>query len=224
MSQQARILQLQLCLGEFLPDRPAVLEERNDEIEFRVVNNDGARESVVVLTGLKCLFQKQLPKMRKDYEGGTLMLCSMLPRIRYPEVGRMLLKQKEVVQAKIRAISKSHIVHQQSQQWANIVVSPIDPLAIPAIRETGWCLDMDDLSREPRHGPHFNELRRVLYQIRNHKQAWPFLHPVKDEAPDNYNVITTPMDLSTMEERLMHDSCHAPRDFFNDLKLVFMCG
>ncbi|KAH1290857.1 histone acetyltransferase, partial [Aspergillus fumigatus] len=30
----------------------------------------------------------------KDYEGGTLMQCSMIPRIRYLEVGRMLLKQK----------------------------------------------------------------------------------------------------------------------------------
>lgn len=47
--------------------KPAVLEERNGEIEFRVVNNDGARENWIVLTGLKCLFQKQLPKMPKDY-------------------------------------------------------------------------------------------------------------------------------------------------------------
>lgn len=311
--------------------KPAVLEERSGEIEIRVVNNDGARENMVVLTGLKCLFQKQLPKMPKDYiarlvydrnhlsvaivkkpleviggiayrpfgsrkfaeivfcavssdqqvkgygahlmahlkdyvratspvmhfltyadnyatgyfqkqgftkeitldksiwmgyikdyEGGTLMQCSMLPRIRYLEVGRMLLKQKEVVQAKIRAISKSHIVHRPPHQWANGEVAPIDPLSIPAIQATGWCPDMDELAREPRHGPHFNELRRVLYQIQNHKQAWPFLHPVnKDEVPDYYNVITTPMDLSTMEERLMHDSYNTPKDFFNDLKLVF---
>jgi histone acetyltransferase len=32
-----------------------------------VVNNDGSRDSFVVLTGLKCIFQKQLPKMPKDY-------------------------------------------------------------------------------------------------------------------------------------------------------------
>ena len=47
--------------------KPAVLEERNGEIEFRVINNDGARDSWIILTGLKCLFQKQLPKMPKDY-------------------------------------------------------------------------------------------------------------------------------------------------------------
>ena len=49
------------------PERPAVIEERNGEIEFRVVNNDNKRESLIILTGLKCIFQKQLPKMPKDY-------------------------------------------------------------------------------------------------------------------------------------------------------------
>jgi len=49
------------------PEKPAVIEERNGEIEFRVVNNDGSRESTIILTGLKCIFQKQLPKMPKDY-------------------------------------------------------------------------------------------------------------------------------------------------------------
>ena len=47
--------------------QPAVLEERNGEIEFRVVNNDNERESLIIMTGLKCIFQKQLPKMPKDY-------------------------------------------------------------------------------------------------------------------------------------------------------------
>ncbi|KAI2629801.1 histone acetyltransferase GCN5 [Hypoxylon sp. NC1633] len=313
------------------PDRPAVLEERNSEIEFRVVNNDGTRESMIVLTGLKCLFQKQLPKMPKDYiarlvydrnhlsiaivknpleviagisfrefrarkfaeivfcavqsdqqvkgygahlmahfkdyvkatspamhfltyadnyatgyfqkqgftkeitldksvwmgyikdyEGGTLMQCSMLPRVRYLEAGRMLLKQKETVQAKIRLLSKSHIIHQPPQQWANGVITPIDPLSIPAIRATGWSPDMDVLAREPRHGPHFNELRRFLYRMQNHKQAWPFLNPVsKDEVPDYYNVITSPMDLSTVEDKLAHDLYTVPKDLVDDLKLIF---
>ncbi|EGU85426.1 hypothetical protein FOXB_04059, partial [Fusarium oxysporum f. sp. conglutinans Fo5176] len=50
-----------------LPEKPAVIEERNGEIEFRVVNNDGDRESLIVLGGLKCVFQKQLPEMPKSY-------------------------------------------------------------------------------------------------------------------------------------------------------------
>ncbi|KAL2201313.1 histone acetyltransferase GCN5-like protein [Corynascus similis CBS 632.67] len=312
------------------PEKPAVVEERNGEIQFRVVNNDGSRESMIILTGLKCLFQKQLPKMPKDYiarlvydrthlsiaivktplteviggitfrefrarkfaeivfcavssdqqvkgygahlmahlkdyvkatspvmhfltyadnyatgyfqkqgftkdisldksvwmgyikdyEGGTLMQCSMVPRIRYLEVGRMLLKQKEMVQAKIRCRSRSHVVHQPPSDWADGV--PVDPLSIPAIRATGWSPDMDELARVPRHGPHFNEMRRFLYQVQNHKQAWPFLNPVnKDEVPDYYNLIETPMDLSTMEEKLERDSYETPQDLVADLKLIF---
>ncbi|KAH8198647.1 hypothetical protein TruAng_007188 [Truncatella angustata] len=308
-----------------------VLDERNREIEYRVVNNDGARESTIILTGLKCLFQKQLPKMPKDYiarlvydhahtsiaivkmpleviggisfrefrdrkfaeivfcavssdqqvkgyaahlmahlkdfakatspvmhflayadnnatgyfqkqgftkeitlgksvwmgyirdyEGGTLMQCSMAPRIRYLELGRMLLRQKETVQTKIRLLSKSHIVHQPSQEWANGVITPINPLSIPAIRATGWSPDMDELARAPRHGPHFNELRRFLYRVQSHKQAWPFLKPVnRDEVPDYYNAITSPMDLPTIEERLDSDLYAAPKDLVADLKLIF---
>jgi histone acetyltransferase len=158
----------------------------------------------------------------KDYEGGTLVQCSMLPRVRYLEAGRMLLKQKETIQAKICLLSKSHIIHQPPQQWANGVVTPIDPLSIPAIRATGWSPDMDKLARVPRHGPHFNELRRFLCQIQNHQQAWPFVKPVnKNEVPDYYDVITTPMDLSTVEERLEQDYYAAPKNLVDDLKLIF---
>ncbi|ERS98522.1 hypothetical protein HMPREF1624_05306 [Sporothrix schenckii ATCC 58251] len=317
------------------PEKPAVVEERNGEIQFKVVNNDNARESMIILTGLKNLFQKQLPKMPKDYiarlvydrthvslaivrhpleviggiairpfnerrfaeivfcavssdqqvkgygahmmahlkdyvkatspvmhfltyadnyatgyfqkqgftkeitldkplwmgyikdyEGGTLMQCSMVPRVRYLEVGRLLLKQKETIRAKIRPLSKSHVVHAPPAQWAAAAAAgealpAIDPLAIPAIQATGWSPDMDALGRVPRHGPHFNELRRFLYQIQNHKQAWPFLTPVnRDEVPDYYNVIKSPMDLSTMEEKLERDAYATPKDLVEDLKLV----
>ncbi|KAI1270052.1 histone acetyltransferase GCN5-like protein [Xylariaceae sp. FL1019] len=158
----------------------------------------------------------------KDYEGGTLMQCSMLPRIRYLEVGRMLLKQKETVQAKIRLLSKSHVIHQPPQQWANGNIAPIDPLSIAAIRATGWSPDMDALARVPRHGPHFNELRRFLSQIQFHKQAWPFLNPVnRDEVADYYAVITKPMDLSTIESKLENDQYNVPKDLVDDMKLIF---
>ncbi|CAI7665535.1 unnamed protein product [Penicillium bialowiezense] len=306
--------------------KPAVLEERIGKIEYRVVNNDGSRESMIVLTGLKCLFQKQLPKMPKDYiarlvydrahlsiaivkipleviggityrqfpdrrfaeivfcavsasqqvkgygahfmahlkdyvkatspvihfltyadnyatgyfqkqgftkeitleksvwmgyikdyEGGTLMQCSLVPRIRY-------LEQKASVLAKIRTFNQNHIVHPPPEKWAGGVITPMNPLSIPAIRATGWSPEMDDLSREPRRGPHYNELRRFLNHIQNHKHAWPFANPVnRDEVPDYYNVITSPMDLSTIEARLDGDTdtYATPKDLVGDLKLIF---
>ncbi|KAI8631026.1 Bromodomain-containing protein [Xylariaceae sp. FL1651] len=158
----------------------------------------------------------------KDYEGGTLIQCSMVPRIRYLEVGRMLLKRKETVQAKIRLLSKSHIIHQPPQRWANGTVTPINPFSILAIRATGWSPGIDKLAQEPRHKPHFQELRRFLSQIQFHQQAWTFLNPVnRGEVADYYNVITSPMDLSTIEDKLEHDLYDAPKDLVSDLRLIF---
>lgn len=75
----------------------------------------------------------------KDYEGGTIMQCSMIPRIRYLEAARMLAKQKEAVHAKTRAISKSHIVHAPPKQFKNGPCK-IDPSSIPAISEFNFPL------------------------------------------------------------------------------------
>ncbi|CAG8955663.1 hypothetical protein HYFRA_00010927 [Hymenoscyphus fraxineus] len=312
------------------PEKPAVLEERNGEIEFRVVNNDNQRESMIILTGLKCIFQKQLPKMPKDYiarlvydrthlsiaivkkplevvggityrpfkgrqfaeivfcaidssqqvkgygahlmshlkdyvkatsdvmhfltyadnyaigyfkkqgftkeitlekskwmgyikdyEGGTIMQCSMLPKVRYLEMGRMLLKQKEAVHAKIRAFSKSHQIHQPPKQWKNGPCK-IDPMSIEAIRASGWSPDMDELARQPRHGPNYNQLLHLLNDMQNHQSSWPFLNPVsKDDVADYYEVIKEPMDLATMEIKLENDNYATPEDFTRDAKLIF---
>ncbi|KAF2731596.1 Bromodomain-containing protein [Polyplosphaeria fusca] len=314
----------------YWPERPAAVEERNGGIEFRVVNNDGRRDSTIILTGLKCIFQKQLPKMPKDYiarlvydrthlslaivkkplevvggityrpfhgrqfaeivfcavssdqqvkgygahmmshlkdyvkatsdvmhfltyadnyaigyfkkqgftkeitleksrwmgyikdyEGGTIMQCSMVPTIRYLEVDRMLLKQKESVNAKIRSVSKSYNIHQPPVQWKSGLVK-IDPLSIPAIRQSGWSPAMDELARAPRHGPNYNALLHLLNDLQNNSNAWPFQQPVnKDEVLDYYDVIKEPMDLATMEEKHEKDLYPTPEDFVRDAKLVF---
>ncbi|KAF2017630.1 Bromodomain-containing protein [Aaosphaeria arxii CBS 175.79] len=312
------------------PEKPAVIEEREGEIEFRVVNNDGRRDSTIILTGLKCIFQKQLPKMPKDYiarlvydrthmsiaivkkplevvggityrpfrgrqfaeivfcaissdqqvkgygahlmshlkdyvkatsdvmhfltyadnyaigyfkkqgftkeitleksrwmgyikdyEGGTIMQCSMVPKIRYLESGRMLLKQKECANAKIRSVSKSFVVHQPPAQWKN-GVTKIDPLTIPAIKASGWSPDMDEMARAPRHGPNHLPLLHLLTHLQNNSNAWPFQQPVnKDEVLDYYEVITSPMDLATMEEKLNNDKYPTVEEFIHDAQLVF---
>lgn len=81
---------------------------------------------------------------------------------------------------------------------------------------------MDELAREPRHGPYFNELQRFLSQIQFYKQAWLFANPVnRDEVADYYNVITFPMDLSTIEDKLRQDLYATPKDLVHDMKLIF---
>ncbi|OAQ57898.1 histone acetyltransferase GCN5 [Pochonia chlamydosporia 170] len=157
----------------------------------------------------------------KDYNGATLMQCSMLPRIRYLEMGRMLSKQKECVQAKIRAFSKSHIIHPPPREWSD-GIKEINPLDIPAIRASGWSPDKDEMTRRPRHAPIYSQLLRLLNDMANHNSAWPFLVPVdRDEVTDYYDIILEPMDLSTMETRLEVDQYVTLEDFIRDATLVF---
>lgn len=47
----------------------------------------------------------------KDYEGATIMQCTMLPRISYLQASHMLLRQKQLILNKIREKSHSHVVH-----------------------------------------------------------------------------------------------------------------
>lgn len=222
-------------------ERAPVIEEREGRLEFRVVNNDNSRENLMVLTGLKNIFQKQLPKMPreyiarlvfdrshislavvrkpltvvggityrpfesrkfaeivfcaissteqvrgygahmmnhlkdyvkatspvmhfltyadnyaigyfkkqgftkeitldkqiwmgyiKDYEGGTIMQCSMLPRIRYLDASKIMLLQKAAILRKIRDISKSHVVRPGIQAFKQ-GTTEIDPMTIPGL-------------------------------------------------------------------------------------------
>lgn len=49
------------------PEKPAHAELRKGIIRIVPVENDGEPRSLVILTGLKTLFQKQLPNMPRDY-------------------------------------------------------------------------------------------------------------------------------------------------------------
>jgi histone acetyltransferase len=66
----------------------------------------------------------------KDYEGGTLMQCSMLPKVRYLDAGRMLAVQKAVILRRIKQVTHSDFVHPPLDVEPGV---PIDPFSIPGI-------------------------------------------------------------------------------------------
>lgn len=311
--------------------RPLVLEEKEGKIEFWVVNNDNKPESMMVLTGLKNIFQKQLPNMPKeyiarlvydrshlsiavvrkpltvvggitykpfdlhefaeivfcailsteqvqgygahlmnhlkdyvsntlpirhfltyadnyaigyfkkqgftkeislpkpqwmgyikDYEGGTLMQCTMLPRIRYLDAGKILLLQKAAIQRKVRLTSKLHIVRPGLDHFRDKNFKPLDPMEIPGLKEAGWSVEMDKLAQRPKKNPHHAFMTNLLVEVQNHPLAWPFKLPVNgDDVVDYYEVIKEPMDLSAMENKLENDKYPLLAEFIYDMRLVF---
>jgi histone acetyltransferase len=69
----------------------------------------------------------------KDYEGATIMQCSMLPRIKYLDAGILLLKQKQLILQKIREHSNSHIVHSGRALFGDR--TRVDPSEVEALRK-----------------------------------------------------------------------------------------
>ena len=319
-----------------------MIEERSGLIQFRVVTNDGKPESLVILTGLKHIFMKQLPKMPreyitrlvldrnhwsmaivkrglqvvggityrpfphrefaeivfcaissteqvkgygshlmnhlkdyvkivspvkhfltyadnyaigyfkkqgftkeislprsvwvgyiKDYEGGTLMQCTMVPRVHYLQVHDFLAAQKKLIQARISSFSRSHIVYpgleifkkNKDQKQSNALHGQqvkliVQPSEVPGLSEPGWTPEMDELSRRSKRGPHFTAMRHILVELNGHASAWPFVAPVNaNDVPDYYTVIKNPMDLSTMETKLENNQYETVDDMVKDAQL-----
>ncbi|KAJ3188601.1 hypothetical protein HDU85_004315 [Gaertneriomyces sp. JEL0708] len=65
--------------------------------------------------------------------------------------------------------------------------------------------------------------KNLLQNLKKHQAAWLFLEPVDPVvacAPDYYEVIKHPMDLSTVEKKLMAEEYEGPQQFVDDIQLM----
>jgi hypothetical protein len=65
---------------------------------------------------------------------------------------------------------------------------------------------------------------KLLHEILSHKNSWPFRDPVDPEAlgvPGYFDVITHPMDLSTIDSHLRNNDYKTPEEFATDVRLVW---
>lgn len=70
----------------------------------------------------------------KDYEGGTIMQCTMLDKVDYLKTKEIIAQQREAILEKIREKSKSHIVYAGLNMWRGHGI-PLDPRDIPGLRK-----------------------------------------------------------------------------------------
>ncbi|OXG24839.1 histone acetyltransferase [Cryptococcus neoformans Tu401-1] len=160
----------------------------------------------------------------KDYEGGTIMQGRMLPKVKYMEVHQMLADQKAAIIAKIKTLTKSHIIHPGLQIFKERQPDEEIKLTkeqVPGLAESGWNPDLDDIVRQPKRNPYHVLLQHVLNDLQNEPSAWPFVKPVDSSVvADYYDVIKDPMDLSTMEYKLENNHYESIEGFVADVKLM----
>ncbi|KAJ1854503.1 histone acetyltransferase [Coemansia sp. RSA 1822] len=275
-------------------EKTAAMEQEKGLIHFEVVYNDGTDLSMRRLTELKNIFQKQLPKMPKeyiarlvydrnhsslaivkanghvvggitfrlfelrqfaeivfcavssteqvkgftieitldkrlwmgyikDYEGGTLMQCSMVPKVEYLKVKDILAKQREAVLEKIQAKTRSQIVYPGLKDFKEDPgLAEIDPFKIPGIAESGWTPEMDEISRRHARSKLNTWQINVASEMLVHPSAWPFQKPVDpQEVPDYHVVVKEPMDLMTLEANVDEDKYPTLEAFVRDTRKIF---
>lgn len=84
-----------------------------------------------------------------------------------------------------------------------------------------------DRQSEPDKCPDSTQIyaARILNAVYRHRNAWPFREPVnKEEVPDYYEIITNPVDLSMLRQRLAdghYDSVEGLRLLAHDLGTMF---
>jgi histone acetyltransferase len=72
----------------------------------------------------------------KDYEGGTIMQCTMVRKHDYLATRAVVAQQREDILEKIREMSRSHIVHPGLPQFRvpDTEFRPVDPKDVPGLR------------------------------------------------------------------------------------------
>jgi histone acetyltransferase len=79
----------------------------------------------------------------KDYEGGTIMQCTMVRKVDYTDTRALVAAQREAVLDKIRQMSRSHVVYEGLPQFRvpDEQFRPLEPKDVPGLRESGrYCL------------------------------------------------------------------------------------
>lgn len=176
----------------------------------------------------------------KDYDGGTLMQCSVIAGIDYLTWYNLLHSQKLSLISEIDHITKGcskkypglsadFFENGESSISKNRITRIIDRAkTIPGLLESGWnpedakrTLELIE-SNQINNDHLYDMLKSLLNELQTHPAAWPFLKPVNmREVPQYYEMIQFPMDLETMERKLDDENKYTGLpDFISDFKLI----
>ena len=72
------------------------------------------------------------------------------------------------------------------------------------------------------HRSAMSQCDEIIRLLRKHEEAWPFLEPVDtEEVPDYLDIVSEPMDLQTVKDKLENLDYLEPISFYADVKKIF---
>uniref|UniRef100_A0A8B9JG25 Tyrosine-protein kinase BAZ1B n=1 Tax=Astyanax mexicanus TaxID=7994 RepID=A0A8B9JG25_ASTMX len=88
-------------------------------------------------------------------------------------------------------------------------------------RDTGHSCE-SSLTGQKKQAQELEKCEEILLKMIKFRYSWPFREPVSaEEAEDYQDIISTPMDFSTMQSKFKSSQYRGVQDFIEDMKLVF---
>ncbi|KUF97605.1 Intraflagellar Transport protein 80 [Phytophthora nicotianae] len=139
----------------------------------------------------------------KDYDGGTLMECTIHTQINYLRITSMIHQQRKAIQDKIQDSSRAKTVYPGLTAFAEGRL--MDIYMVPGVKEAGWSQATIRNNRigTRDQGSLKSQLSQLLKAVSNHRSAWPFHEPVDTSVVVDYlDFIKDPVDLQLISKRI----------------------
>lgn len=160
----------------------------------------------------------------KDYEGSTLMECLLDDRVDYNKIPEQIKEFKRRLYEEINERIQLNRVYPglKESDLERTKDGKINLRKIPGLEHIeGLEREYEEIEKIKVGSCFRSNCLNILEQLKNHKSAWPFLHAVKkEEVPDYYDVISEPMWLTKMEEKVNQNAYESKADFIRDLELI----
>ncbi|KAJ3370177.1 histone acetyltransferase [Kappamyces sp. JEL0680] len=183
----------------------------------------------------------------KDYEGGTIMQCTVIDKVKYLEGVSTIAAQRWSVFKKIRDKTNSQKVYPGLKFKEG--QTSINPSEIPGLKEAGWISNGGIAPHRPmarQRGPLHIFMKKLIEELKvccrptdRHRRAhipgplsslWPVLARfLTSGVADYYDIIKNPMgnarplmlDLRTLDENVESDKYQTADQFIDDVNLIW---
>ncbi|DAZ98640.1 TPA: hypothetical protein N0F65_000835 [Lagenidium giganteum] len=154
----------------------------------------------------------------KDYDGGTLMECTIHHQIDYLNITNMVQRQRQKLLERIKQRSRAHVVYDGLTSFVEGRL--MDLYFVPGVKEAGWTQATIRNNRVGTRdqGNLKQQLSQLWKAISSHRSAWPFHEPVDTTVVVDYlDYIKEPIDLSAIAKKVENGQYSSKAAFKADL-------
>ena len=129
------------------------------------------------------------------------MVCKVEPGVDYTVIHSKIRQQSEFVQRLVQSISPAEVVRQPNAKL--LETRKCEHTDVDGLKEVFYQPNQEVTNEEEEKDAKEACFHFIVDQMINNNASWPFREPVgMDVAPDYFDIIKDPVDLSKMKKRI----------------------